>query len=442
MNVPTNTAQRFQLVIKSNLVLLLNSSAQALTAFLNAVFGFIFWWVAARYFPTHSVGLASAAISMMNLISLVGELGLGTLLIGHALNHGTRAAGLTSAALFAASVSALLVGAGFLGISWMSALKLGNFFELYYSVLFITGCTITCFSQVLDSAFVGLLRSAVPMYRNVTFAALKLVFLIAAALATPSDGQETIIFLTWVLGQLASILLFAFVLRHRGRSVWRRPDFPLLRPLMRTVLSHHLLNLITQGPTLLLPFIVTVVFSAHVNAAFYASWMMLSAALLVPSALTTTLFTIGSVEPESIAERLKFSLFVCAFASIAASAGCLLLAGPVLSLFGPSYAAVGGPILQILGLAAPAIAIKYHYIAVQRLRGRMAFASLLLGAGGILELAFAIMGSHVGQINGFTSGWVAAAYVEAVFIIPTILRAIHVELPRFGTVLANTLPLG
>jgi O-antigen/teichoic acid export membrane protein len=245
-----------------------------------------------------------------------------------------------------------------------------------------------------------------------------------------------------VLGQLASILLFAFVLRHQGRSVWCRPEFRLLRPLLKTVLSHPLLNLITQGPALLLPFIVTVVFTAQVNAAFYTSWMILSVALLVPSALTTTLFTIGSVEPDTIAVRLRFSLFVSSMASIAACVGCLLLAGPVLSQFGPSYAAVGGPVLQILGLAAPAITIKYHYIAIQRLRGRMAFASLLLGAGGIVEVAFAIIGSQIGGINGFTSGWVAAAYLEAVFIIPTILRAIHAEVPRFGALLANAPPLG
>jgi hypothetical protein len=63
-------------------------------------------------------------------------------------------------------------------------------------------------------------------------------------------------------------------------------------------------------------------------------------------------------------------------------------------------------------------------------------------AGGIVELAFAVMGSQTGEIDGFTSGWVVAAYVEAVFIIPTILRAIQVAVPRFGTVLANTLSLG
>jgi O-antigen/teichoic acid export membrane protein len=198
---------------------------------------------------------------------------------------------------------------------------------------------------------------------------------------------------------------------------------------------------VRPGKGRVLPFIVTVVFTAQVNAAFYAAWMILSVALLVPSALTTTLFTIGRVEPETIAVRLRFSLFVCAMVSAAASAGCFLLADPVLSQFGPSYAAVGGPVLQILGLAGPAMAIKYHYIAVQRLRGRMAFASLLLGVGGIVELAFAICGCQMGQTIGFTSGWVVAVYVEVAFVIPTILRAIHGEVPRFGTVLANTLPL-
>jgi hypothetical protein len=50
-----------------------------------------------------------------------------------------------------------------------------------------------------------------------------------------------------------------------------------------------------------------------------------------------------------------------------------------------------------------------------------------------------MMGSQIGEIDGFTSGWVVAAYAETVFIIPTILRAIQVAVPRFGTVLANTL---
>jgi hypothetical protein len=73
---------------------------------------------------------------------------------------------------------------------------------------------------------------------------------------------------------------------------------------------------------------------------------------------------------------------------------------------------------------------------------RMAFASLLLGAGGILEPAFALIGIQIREINGFTSGWVAAAYLEAVLIVSTILRAINAEVPCFGALLGNRLPPG
>jgi hypothetical protein len=72
----------------------------------------------------------------------------------------------------------------------------------------------------------------------------------------------------------------------------------------------------------------------------------------------------------------------------------------------------------------------------------MAFASLLLPAGAILELAFAIAGSRIGEINGFTSGWVAAAYLEAVFHYSDDLASDPCGSPPLRRLLTNTLPLG
>jgi O-antigen/teichoic acid export membrane protein len=433
MSVLSIAAQRARHAFKSNFVLLFNSGAQVLTAFLTAIFGLAFWWVAARHFPTHSVGLASAAISMMNLIGMISEFGLGTLLIGQSLHYGIRAPGLISAALLAAPVSAMLAASGFLILARRTGLSLGSFLGRDYATLFIAGCAITCFSQVIDSALVGLLRSAVAMYRNVAFATLKLAFLLAAACIRQGDEQETIIFFTWVLGILGSIAFLGLVLRLQGRRIWFSPNFRMLQTLTTTVLSHHLLNLITQGPTLLLPFLVTIVFTADVNAAFYAAWMILNVALLVPYALTNTLFTIGSVEPETIAVRFRFSLLLCTTTSIATTASCFLLSGPILSCFGPSYVASGRPILQILAWAAPAATIKYHFIALQRLNGHMAFASLILGVGGVIELASAILWRAVGGLDGFTSGWVAAVYLEAAFVTPAILKVVAPKRPLFDT---------
>jgi O-antigen/teichoic acid export membrane protein len=424
MGIFATTVHRARHVFEMHSVLLANSSALTVGAIATAALGFAFWWLAARYFSPHSVGLASAAISIMNLIGLVSESGLGTLLIGESLRRGKNARGLISAALMAAFVSSTLLGIVCLALASKSPFKLGRFLEFPDSgAFFIAGCAITGFTLVLDSALVGLLRSSLQMYRSVAFSALKLALLFAAALAAHVGGQEVWIFLAWVLGMLLSIVFLVLFLFYGGYPAWAAPDFSILKALAPSVLGHHLLNLATQGPGLILPFLVTVVLAADVNAAFYIAWMVLNVVLLIPASLTTTLFTIGSIEPSTIASRLRFSLWLCALTSFFAGAGAFFLSGLILLCFGPSYASLGGPVLQILGVVVFPVTLKYHYIAIQRLRGHMTVASLLLGAGGILELALAIFGGRLGGLAGFTCGWVAAVYLEALLLIPALIHA-------------------
>jgi O-antigen/teichoic acid export membrane protein len=226
-----------------------------------------------------------------------------------------------------------------------------------------------------------------------------------------------------VLGKLLSVLLLVSFLAYRGHAVWSAPNFARLGRHAPSVLGHHMLNLVTQAPGLILPFLVTIAFSADVNAAFYAAWMIFSVILLVPASLTTVLFTMGSAQPTAIAARMRLSLWLCVVTSVVAGVGFFLVSDLMLGFFGPSYASIGGPVLQILGLGVLAVALKYHYIAVQRLKGRMVRAAMLLGAGGVVELALAIWGAQLGGLSGFAWGWVCAAYLEAVCLVPSVLRA-------------------
>lgn len=424
MTVFVNAARRMLRESYRQWHLLANSGALAIGAAATAVLGFMFWWFAAHHFPAHSVGLAAAAISIMNLIGLVGEFGLGTLLMGESLRRGKEAAGLISAALFAALGSSTLFGVACLVFVNLSPLKFGSFLDSAdHSLLFIGGCAITGFALALDCALIAVLQSALQMYRNVAFSILKLALLPALVFIVPDTPQVVTIFLAWVLGKLLSILLLVSFLAYGGHSVWRAPNFAALGRHAPNVLGHHLLNLVTQGPGLLLPFLVTVVFAADVNAAFYAAWMIFGVILLVPASLTTMLFTMGSVEPAAIAARMRFSLWLCALVSLVAGLVFIFLSGWILLWFGESYATIGEPILQSLGLGVFAVVLKYHYIAVQRLNGRMVRAAVLIGAGGVAELTFAVYGSHLGGLSGFTWGWLCAVYLEAAFVMPSVLRA-------------------
>ena len=405
-------------------LLLANSGALAVTGLVTAALGFLFWWFAARFFPPHAVGLAAAAISLMNLIGLVSEFGLGTLLIGESLRRGREAPGLISAALLAALVSSAVLGIVCLVLDDLSPLRLGSFLSAAdYGVLFVAGCIVTAFTVVLDCALIGLLHSALRVYRNVTFSALKLILLPALGFAILSAPLEVSIFGAWVLGKLISILLVAPFLVRRDHAVWTAPDFAVLREQAPRALGHYFLDLVTQSPGLVLPFLVTVIFAAHVNAAFYTAWMIFGVVLLVPASLTTVLFTIGALQPALIAARTRFSLWLSAVASLVAGAGFYVLGDWVLGWFGASYAQTGGPVLKVLGLAVFGVALKHHYIAVQRLNGRMVRAAAVLGVGGILELACAIAGGEWGGLSGFCWGWLCAVYLEALFVAPVVLRA-------------------
>src|SRR5258707_502014 len=78
------------------------------------------------------------------------------------------------------------------------------------------------------------------------------------------------------------------------------PSLHLLRLMGRAALSHHLLNLALQPPSLLLPVFVTVLLSAQLNAAFYIAWMVAGFVFIGPRSLAVVLYAISSREPSSV----------------------------------------------------------------------------------------------------------------------------------------------
>lgn len=402
--------------------LLANSGALVIGAAVTAILGFLFWWFAARYFPPHAVGLAAAMISIMSLLGLIGEFGLNTLLMAESQRGAKEAPGLISAALLAAFVSSILFGGVCLGLASLTPLPGSALFSSDYVLVFIAGCAITGSVMTIDGALVGLLQSSLQMYRKIAFSIAKLALLPVLAVLMPWWPQEVTIFVAWIVGTLLSILVLLFFPVCRNPALWVAPNFKALKLKVPDVFGHHLLNLAAEGPGLVLPYLVTVIFAADINAAFYAAWMIFNVVLLVPAALTTMQFAMGSLQPGAIATRLTFSLWLCAIVSVIAGFGFFYMSGWVLSWFGPSYAAIGGPMLQVLGLGVFAVTLKHHYIAVQRLRGRMMRAAMVVGFGGAAELAFAIIGAEIAGLQGFTWGWLCAACLEAIVVIPSVRR--------------------
>src|SRR3954467_957900 len=96
--------------VKTNGLMLFNAGSLFATTLVTSLLGFVYWWVAARWFPPDSIGIAAASISAMMLLGQICVLGLGTLLITELPRQPDKAGSLISTALTVVGTVGVCVG--------------------------------------------------------------------------------------------------------------------------------------------------------------------------------------------------------------------------------------------------------------------------------------------------------------------------------------------
>ncbi len=418
--------------LKANSVLLLNAGSLVSTTAVTSVFGFAFWWFAARLFPPAEVGLASAAVSAMILIGTVSTLGLGTLLIGELARQPGQEISLISAALLVVLFVGTCVGGLFACVAPLISV---NFLPLRASVwvvlFFGLGCGLTAVTMVLDQALIGLLLGSWQLWRNAIFAVAKLVVLILAGLLL-FHRIGMAIFAAWVAGFVCSLLALGYyaLLKIRVPRKEHMPQWRLLGKLGPAAFQHYALNMILQAPDQLLPVMVTAMLSATVNAGFYIASMLANFVYVGSNALTTVLYATASNQPANVAEKARLTIGVALMACAAANIVLLLGGTQLLALFGHTYASQASLSLRILGLAAFPLIIKNHYTACCRIQKRLAQALLPLAASSTLELVISALGAYVGGLTGLSLGWLLAVTIEAVFMFRPVYAMVRPQVPQ------------
>ena len=233
------------------------------------------------------MGVAAALISAMGLIGYIGEGGIGTLLMGKLTMNAARKDGLVMAAACTATASCLMLGVVCLAVSALffdeSEIKPHG---VVVAVLLGVGCAATGFAFIIDTAFVGQLRSSYNFYRNASASTVKLLLLVLCRVTTNADSGIMWILGSWVAGLIVSEILVVGLALRSGLFAMRPPDFRSFFSFIPTVVDHHILNLVAQAPYLSMPMLVSIVISPIANAAFYAAWMMQTIVLMVPTAIT------------------------------------------------------------------------------------------------------------------------------------------------------------
>ena len=418
--------------LKSNSTILVNAGSLVGTTGITSGLGFVYWWIATRWFSPDAIGVASASVSAVMLLAEASILGLGTLLITEIPRQPERAGSIISTALivvggvggvggvlFALIVSHFSPGFRPLGASWID------------TGTFSAGVAFFAMGLVLDQALIGLLRGGLQLWRNTFFAIAKLTALLTVAF-WPSSQLGMKIYATWMVSSGLSIAIIG--LNVAIKPAWRGknylPQWGLLRKLGMAAVQHHLLNLTLLAPTLLLPILVTILLSARMNAWFYVAWMLVSFVFTVPGSLTSVLHAINAAQQTTLARKARSTISMALAVCIAANLVLQLGTTEILGLFGKTYALEAAPCLRILALAAFPLIIKNHYISICRIQDKIVRAMIGMLPGGALELGAAALGAYLAGLSGLSLGWVIALCIEAVFMAPTVFRVVWPASPQ------------
>jgi CDP-glycerol glycerophosphotransferase (TagB/SpsB family)/O-antigen/teichoic acid export membrane protein len=387
----------------------------------TSILGFVYWSLIARTAPPEAVGAASALVSALTLLGMIGMFGFGTMLIAELAAAPRRAAELIPASLLVSSALSCLLALGFVAGSRLFSPALGDAFGTWINVvLFTGGVVLSAVGFVFDQASVGLGIAQLQLWRNTWFSVAKILFIPLIAVV---GGFDWVIVATWVAGHAASMVLIAPALRRRGLLSMHRPRRSALTGLGWVTVHHNTLNLSLSIPRMAVPVIVGVFLPGAVTAAFYSAWMIAGFVYAIPTHLATTLFAVAAGDRASLARKARLTLGVSAAIGAVVIPPIVVLSHELMRLFGPQYAAAGTGCLVLLVLLYPAHVVKQHFAAVLRVEGRVRRAGVICSVAAVAELLAVTAGASIGGPTDIALLQGAVLLAETIVMAPAVLRA-------------------
>lgn len=384
---------------KNSFYILLNSITAAL-------FGFIFWMIAARYYSSGDVGLATALISSTGIIVNLSSFGLNTGIIRF-LPSSTEKTQLFSSVWIVSIVGVLIFGFIFLiGIDIFSP-QMKSLMTPLVIVIFILFLIFQMSSDIFSNLFLTL-RKAEYSYAQSMGVGLRIFLLIPLTFAGLLGIFGSLGIAYCVSSGIGILLLYRMKI-----SIKPVLKTDLLKDIINFSLANYVSDFLVMAESSILPILILNVIGAKEAAYFYVAFSIVNLLYAVPNAFFMSMFIEGS---HGMPLRKNMIKALAAAGAIMIPVGIIIYSfGDILlNLFSREYSQNAYDILKLLVLSSVFVVFNALFISVKRIQKDI---KPMIAINALLFVVTVIASYFFMQqygVMGVGMGWMAGQGIAAI----------------------------
>lgn len=390
---------------RNSIFLMMNSA-------FSALFGLLFWIVAARTMSSKDIGLATSATSAAALIIALSRLGLDQGLVRYLPGLENKSDFYSAVTTLTLILSLIITGVFLIGINVFSPV-LSFLREGCFLIIFLAFIVINSIYSIQNITFIAIRRADLSAIQNVL-----LCLRIPAIIFLAPFGVMGI-FSAYGIAFLLTFIFGIFILQRYGLHFSKNFDTTSIRNTFKFSLGNYSAGIFTMAPITVIPIMIVNTIGAEEGAYFYVAYSIASLLFMIPNSVSTSLFVEGSHNlplRQNVLKSIKLILILLVPLFIIV----FVFGDKFLLLFSAEYSKESFKMLQLLAASSIFFSIPSIFISIKRIQKDVTMINyvnfmlslMILGFGylallkyGLLGLGYAWLGTNI-LVSALILGWV------------------------------------
>lgn len=273
------------------------------TRFITSFSGFIFWFIATKYFSSNEIGEAVGLISTMGLIMNFSIIGLNYGLIRYIPIIKNKSIFINSLMNFTILLS-ILISSIFILFNILLKTRISEEYNIFIIINFLFYIINNIILFYYTNSFISIRKSKYSFLINAIFASriIFIPFLFPLGYIGLIMAFEISFILVTIIGY--------FLLKRFGINIKVICNINYIKKIFKFSIHNYISNFSTQLLPFLLPILVIIVLDTQETAYFFIAYKAAIIVNILPHAIFSSLFVEGSHKEKSIKLLIKKSLFM------------------------------------------------------------------------------------------------------------------------------------